>query len=525
MAEEEGETADSTVGSGRSVHRRTWIGAAIAVVLVLAAVWATGSIPKREAGHYGFWSLVPPLAAIVLAFWLQEVVSALFIGIVLGGVVAGDLNIVQTFLIPAVGTEDFAMILLVYLWALGGLIGMWSRTGGAVYFAQWAGERFVRGRRTAKLFAWVMGLVFHQGGTVSTVLTGTTSRPLGDEHDVSHEEMAYVVDSTASPAATVIPFNAWPIYVGGLVAGTIPMFESGSDGVAFFFSSLPYNFYALFAIAITLLFSLEKLPFVPGRQMRAAIDRARETGELDDPEATPLSAAELTELEIPDDYQPGLVDFVGPIGTLLGVAVVPYLVSYFYLGQTEDPTLLIAEAFGAAVLVSIAIALVKGLRLESAIEGFVDGCKGMTIGAIILALAVTLKEVATTIGTAEYVVSTVGGSLPAAILPGALLLAGVVVAFSTGTSWGTYAVLFPVAMPLAWELQADRFFLQLCFAAVVGGGVLGDQCSPISDTTILSSLATGCDLMDHVRTQIPLALVAAAGALVAYTALALTVLQ
>ncbi|MFB6375140.1 MAG: sodium:proton antiporter, partial [Bradymonadaceae bacterium] len=221
--------------------------------------------------------IVPPLIAIVLAFWLQEVVTALFVGVAAGGIIAGKLNIVQEFLIPAIGTADFAMILLVYLWALGGLIGLWTRTGGARYFAQWMGERFVRGPKTAKLFAWVMGLVFHQGGTVSTVLTGATARPLGDEHDISHEEMAYVVDSTASPAATLIPFNAWPIYVGGLVAGTIPMFETSQDGIAFFFQTIPYNFYAIFAILITFLFAIEKLPYIPGRQMREAIDRARTT--------------------------------------------------------------------------------------------------------------------------------------------------------------------------------------------------------------------------------------------------------
>jgi len=483
------------------------------------AVFFAGDIPKTE-GHYGFWSVLPPLIAIVLAFWMREVVSALFIGIVAGGLIAGEVNVIDAFLIPAIGTEDFALILLVYLWALGGLIGLWTRTGGALRFAKWAGEKMVRGPRTAKFFTWIMGLVFHQGGTISTVLTGATARPIGDQHNVSHEELSYVVDSTASPAATIIPFNVWPIYVGGLVAGTIPLIETTQQGIAFFFSSIWANFYAVFAIAMTLLFSWELLPWVPSKQMRDATERARTTGKLDRDEATPLTSRELTEMDVPDDYAPSLVDFIGPIGTLLSVAILPYLYTYFYLGNTENPTLLIAEAFVLAVLAGMGIALFKGMSFDAVIDGFIDGCKGVTIGAIILALAVSLKEVADAVGTAEYVVATVGEAIPPAVLPGLLVVLCLIIAFSTGTSWGTYAVVFPVAMPLAWSISQDPFFITLCFAAVIGGAVYGDQCSPISDTTVLSSLATGSDLMDHVYTQLPLASVAGGLAIVVYTLLA-----
>jgi len=518
-------------GTAASDGGAPWWQRWLIAVLVLAglgvAVYFAGDISKTD-GHYGFWSIVPPLIAIVLAFWLREVVSALFLGIAAGGLIAGEINIVDAFLIPSIGTEDFALILLVYLWALGGLIGIWTRTGGALRFAKWAGDKMVRGPRTAKFFTWLMGLVFHQGGTISTVLTGATSRPIGDQHDVSHEELSYVVDSTASPAATLIPFNVWPIYVGGLVAGTIPLFETSQDGVQFFFSAIPFNFYALFAVALTFLFAWELLPYVPGKQMRDAVDRARSTGKLDRDEATPLTSRELTEMNVPDDYGPGLVDFVAPIGTLLGVAIIPYVTTYFFMGWTggesPDPLLLIAEAFMLAVLVGMGVALFKGMDFQEVIDGFVDGCKGVTIGAIILALAVTLKEVADAVGTADYVVATVGDAIVPALLPGLLVVLCLIIAFSTGTSWGTYAVVFPVAMPLAWDVLPEPFFITLCFGAVIGGAVYGDQCSPISDTTVLSSLATGSDLMDHVYTQLPLASVAGGLAIVAYTILALVAL-
>ena len=498
--------------------RRRWINVIVAVVLLAAGVGLAGRFPT-DGTHYGFWSIVPPIVALVLAFTLRDVIAALFIGIVLGGVISGKLNIVQEFLIPSIGSPSFGLILLVYLWALGGLIGLWTRTGGALRFAEWAGAKVARGPRSAKFFAWAMGMLFHQGGTISTVLTGATVRPVGDRHRVSHEELSYIVDSTASPAATVIPFNVWPIYVGGLVVGTVPVIATQEEAIAFFFKSVPFNFYAIFAVLMTLLFAWGKWPWVPKR-MRAAIRRARETGRLDREGAEPMAAEELTELRIPEDYEPSLIDFFGPVGTLLAVAVIPFVVTFYIQGNRESPSLPIAEAFVLAVLAGMAIALARGMKLRDVMDGFISGCKGVTIGALVLALAVTLKSVADSLGTADYVMQTVGPWVSPVALPAVLLAVTMFVAFSTGTSWGTYAVLFPVAMPLAWSVHPDPAFLTLCFAAVTGGSVFGDQCSPISDTTILSSVATGSDLMDHVMTQLPMAMMAAAGAAVVYTVLA-----
>ncbi|MGD2153952.1 MAG: Na+/H+ antiporter NhaC family protein, partial [Gemmatimonadales bacterium] len=299
---------------------------------------------------------------------------------------------------------------------------------------------------------------------------------------------------------------------------------------AFFFKALPFNFYAWFAIIFTLTFSLEVMPFMPGRlwgnvplvvgrKMTRAIRRARETGKLNRPGSDPLTSEELTVLKIEEGYKSGLIDFFGPMGTLLGVAIIPYLYTFFILGS-DDPTLLIGEAFLLAVLAGAAIALIKGMNLKAVIGAIIDGCKGVTIGAIILALAVTLKSVAESVGTAAYIIEVTSAFLTPAIVPALFLLLCMVIAFSTGTSWGTYAVVFPVALPLAYSVSQDPFFMTLCFGAVVGGSVFGDQCSPISDTTILSSLATGADLMDHVYTQIPLALTAAGLGAVLYTLLA-----
>jgi Na+/H+ antiporter NhaC len=499
--------------------------------LAVALAWTLTpelTVPVEEGGHYGFTSLLPALTTLILVFFTRDVVSSLFLGILVAGFVIADVNIIDRFLIPSIGTEAFAVILLVYLWALGGLIGIWTRTGGARHFAAWAATKIVRGPRSAKFFAWLMGIVFHQGGTISTILAGTTVKSVTDEQRVSHEELTYVVDSTASPIATVIPLNAWPLYVAGLVVGTAPIFATPQEVVTFFFRSIPLNFYGIFAVTLTLLFALELLPW-EGRKMRRARDRARATGQLDRPGSEPLAADELTRLQVAKGYRPGLEDFAVPLLVLVGVALTGVfrpLVPAIRQGDIEiflaGISVPIAEAFGLAVLSAMGLALLKGMDLKEVVDGFVDGCKGVTIGAIILALAVTLGTVSRELGTANFIVETTAELVYPVILPALFMFICMVVAFSIGSSWGTYAVVFPLAMPLAWAVTQQAgvadptFYMSLTFAAVLGGAVFGDQCSPISDTTILSSLACGCDVMDHVLTQLPLALAAAtAGAIVA----------
>lgn len=509
--------AEETTSQPRKVKR--WItGAAVVAVLLILWFFSAGTAPA-EGEHLGMWSLLPALITLILVFVTREVVSSLFAGIVVAGIVSGQPNVVTDFLIPAMGTEQYALILIVYLWALGGLIGLWTRTGGAVAFAEWAGARIVRGPNSAMFFAWLMGMVFHQGGTISTILAGTTVRPVTDKHRVSHEELTYIIDSTASPAATVLPFNAWPLYIAGLLVGTVPLFATAQDGVTFFFSSLRYNFYGFFAICMTLLFSLGLLPWVGGK-MRRAERRARETGELNAPGAKPLASDELTALRVPSDYRSGIIDFLLPMGTLLGVAIVPYVLARL---QGEPGQVYIAEAFGLAVLVAFVVAIAKGLSLSEAIEGFIDGCKGVTIGAVILGLAVTLGFASGELGTALYIVEATSHIIQPVLLPAILMAICMAVSFSIGSSWGTYAVVFPLAMPLAWAVLPDPAYISVCFGAVLGGAVFGDQCSPISDTTILSALACGGDLMDHVTTQLPLALVAAGFGAIAATAVAMSI--
>jgi Na+/H+ antiporter NhaC len=491
-------------------HIKEWLWVPAVVIILWALMAGIGQPEQTNQVHYGIYSLFPAMVTLFLCFYTKNVILALFTGIVVGGLVMSEYNILNSFLFPSLGSEKFAKILLVYLWALGGLIGIWNRNGGARYFAEWIGDHFVHNRITAKLFAWFMGIVFHQGGTISTVLTGTTVKPITDKEKVSHEELSYIVDSTASPIATLIPLNAWPAYIGGLVVlGSIQQYIPNEEtGMMYFLKAIPFNFYAMFAILFTFLISIEKLPWM-GKRMREAIERVKTTGELDRPGSKPMLSKEIETIQIPDYYKPSLIDFIIPIGTLIGVAIIPWILT----GE-----LMIFEAFGLSVVAGVVTSLLRGMNLEDVFDGLVDGIKGVTVGAIILGLAVTLGNVSERLGTSHFIIELSRDFilLVPYILPPVLLFICMFISFSIGSSWGTYAVVYPIALPLAISINPDPFYITLNFAAILGGAVFGDQCSPISDTTILSAMVSGSDLMDHVGTQLPLALLAASLAAMLY---------
>ncbi|NRA64166.1 MAG: sodium:proton antiporter [Pseudobacteriovorax sp.] len=464
--------------------------------------------------HFGIWSLYPAFVAILLCWFVKEPMTALFGGIIAGAFILGKYNITEDVLLESMMSKSTAGVLLLYLWLLGGLLGVWAKTGAAQAFAEFMATHFVRGPRSAKLVAWCLGILFFQGGTVSTVLVGTTVKPLADKHHVSHEELSYVVDSTASPIASQLAFNAWPGYIQSFIfVGGVSFLATESDRISFFFSSVPFCFYAILAVCFTFLLSIEKSPFM-GKRLKEAMERSRSTGQLDRPGAEPLSAKELSEDIRPTSYRSHVSDFLVPLAVLIIMAIGTFLV----YGSPE-----VRWSFAAALITSIIMAMAKGMKLKDVIDGMTHGMKGVVLGSVILVLAITIGGISQETGGGAYLIELLGSSLPYWSLPVVLQIITIITAFSTGTSWGTYAVAFPLAMPLAWAvaqsqgLEHPEFFMTICFAAVMDGSVFGDQCSPISDTTILSSMCTGCDLMDHVKTQIPQASLAAFLASVLWT--------
>ena len=465
--------------------------------------------------HFGIWSLLPALVAVVLCLMTREPLVALFGGIVIGAVMLGRFDITHEVFIPNIGTSSAASILILYLWLLGGLMGMWAKTGAAQAFAHHMSQHYVKGPRSAKVVTWFLGLVFFQGGTMSTVLVGTTVKPIADKAGVSHEELSYVVDSTASPIASIIAFNAWPAYVQAfLFIPGVAFLATESDRVAFFFASIPFSFYAIFAVLGTLLLSLNITTF-SGSPLKKAIKRVTETGELDAPNASPISAKELHQSQVPDGYKAHRLEFILPLVSLIIIAIG----SYFVTGSPQ-----IHWAFSGALFLSIFMALAKGMALKEVLDGFGNGLKGVVVASVILMFALTIGVLSKQLGGGIYLVESLGEHIPYWCLPIILQLMTMLIAFSTGTSWGTYAIAFPLGLPLAWTIAQSQgldnpeLFMMVCFATILNGSVYGDQCSPISDTTILSSMTTGCDLMDHVKSQIVPATYAASLAALLWTA-------
>ncbi|MBC2596031.1 sodium:proton antiporter [Ruficoccus amylovorans] len=465
--------------------------------------------------HWGYWSFLPAVMAVALCFVTREPITALTGGILAGALLMHQYDVAGDVLIPALATRSGAGILVLYLWFLGGIMGIWSRNGAALAFAELMTRRFVRGPVTARLVAWFLGVLFFQGGTLSTVLVGTTVRPVADKEKISHEELSYIVDSTASPIAILIPFNAWAFYLQGLIfVSGAGFLATETDRIRFFITSVPLSFYAMLAVLFTLLLCFDKLPFL-GAGMREAIRRSRETGQLDRPGAQPMLARELETSDPPEGYRPSVWEFFVPLGLIVGVA----LGTAFWFGSPD-----VHSAFGIALLVAFGVTLARGMSLEDAVGGLTNGLKGVVYGSVVLLLAVIIGSISRNAGGGIYLMDVFAGELPFWMLPVLFQVLTMFIAFSTGTSFGTFAVALPLVMPLAWAtalslgMEHPVLYLSICFAAVINGSVYGDQCSPISDTTVLSSMATGCDLMDHVRTQIGPATIAAVLAGIGWTA-------
>lgn len=468
--------------------------------------------------HYGLFSLLPAVLAILLAWVTREPLSALLSGIIAGSLILGRFDFINDSIITTLASENAATILVLYLWLLGGLLGIWARTGAAAAFAEWATRHFVRGPRSAKFTAWLLGMIFFQGGTMSTVLVGTTVRPIADREKISHEELSYIVDSTASPVAVLLAFNAWPVYIQSfLFVPGVAFLATEADRIRFFFHSVPLSFYAIFAVTGTLLLSLGVYRFA-GRRIKEAAERSRKYNWLNRKGSQPLSTRELETIEVPSDYHPAVADFFIPLMVLLSIA----LGSFILTGSPE-----VVLAFAAALATAVVMALLRGMQLYDVVIGAGEGFKSVVSGSVILLLALTIGSISSETGAGVYLVEMLGDFLPYYLLPLSFLLLAMGIAFSTGTSFGTFAVTLPIAMPLAWavagasDLSSPYFFMSLSFAAVLNGSVYGDQCSPISDTTILSSMATGADLIDHVKSQIHPATIAAAAAGLLWTLLAL----
>ncbi len=433
-------------------------------------------------------------------------------GCLLGGVLLGmdPASGLASVLVDALGTEDFVWVMLIEV-AIGVMIAFYYRAGVIHAFADWAARR-IRSRRSATGFAWGLGILIFFSDYFSPLFGGPIARPLTDRYRVSREKLAYLLDSGSAPVIAMIPFSGWAVYVSGLMVGNGPI-DTLDAGVSTFIRAIPFNLYSMLAVSLAGLVAFGVVPNYG--TMRAAERRARDTGKVLRDDATPLTGDELAEIEPLPGRRGGLVAYLFvPVVLILSVGIGTFV----FAGSAR-----ILEAFLSAVIY-LGLALGIGGHFEDvtdAVEVAIRGVKGVFPAIVILALAYAINGVSRSLGAQEYIVSVTEDWMTAGMVPVITFATGAVISFFTGTSWGTYAILTPFVLPVALNLSGDVVGTAVLatVGALVGGALFGDHCSPVSDTTVLSSLGAGSDHMDHVTTQLPYALTAGAIAATAFLAI------
>jgi len=491
----------------------------------------------------GWFSLVPPLVAILLALLLREVVSALFAGIWIGAFAIAGFNplqatwrVIEQYAVPQLGdVADGKTTIVVFSLMLGGMVGIIAKNGGTRGIVE-ALESLATSVRRGKLATWLAGLAIFFDDYANTLLVGNTMRPITDRLRVSREKLAYLVDSTAAPVAAMVPISTWVGYEIGLIGdglgiaaaqqmATDPALAASltaANPFAVFLNTIPYLFYPILALAFVVLTSFTNRDLGPMAQaeLRAArgdglfregamLAANTEEGLLEPEEGTPLRW-----------WNAGL-----PVATVVLVV----LIGLYTSGRAAaDPGAGLRDIFSAAdpfatllwgslsgVLMAVFLSLAQRiLSLRESVEAWVSGMRSMLTAMVILVLAWSLGAVTGELGTAAYLAGLLEGALPLALIPATVFLVSGAMAFATGTSWATMAVMLPLVIPLTVALGGGAAFdggthhsiLLSAIASVLAGAIWGDHCSPISDTTVLSSMASGCDHVDHVRTQLPYAL-------------------
>jgi len=480
--------------------------------------------------NFGVLALAPPLLAIVLAMTTRQTLVSLFAGVWIGALLVAGWNpiaataLTMDWLVEVVRSPfDTKFILLIMFMGAGA--AFIYRSGGILALERWIGDR-VDTARESHILTWLIGVFIFFDSYTSTVVTGNATRELSQENRSSREMHAYVLDSTTSPVTTFGPVSNWigfqvSMIIAGFEATEVTAAELGATPFGLFLESIPWNIYCFMAFFMVGFIAFTQRYFGP---MLDAEWRARKTGNTIREDATPLSDVSQDVGEV-SEKNPSLVNFFLPILVLLGVG----LVSMWWLGGGHRPGVDIATAFqetdvalgllyGAFAFMLTGFVGALGYRtmdLETASETIIDGFKTMNIAIAIIVLAWAIGLAAEKVGTAEFIVDTmVGSGVPGGFLPAIIFVAAAFVAFTTGTSWGTMAILTPLAIPLGYELVGPSI-LPVLIGVLFGGAIWGDHSSPISDTTVMSSIFAGSDHIDHVNTQIPFAGTAAGVTLIA----------
>ncbi len=467
--------------------------------------------------HVGWLSIVPPLVAIVLAIRTRQVYISLFVGIWFGWTILKGFNPLTGF---AEAVEACVRVfqdpsntkVILFSTLMGVLIVYTQYSGGMQGFVDWVvGRGWVRTRKQAGLLAWLVGMVIFVESSICVLIAGAVSRPIFDKLKVSREKLAYICDSTSAPKCILIPLNAWGAFVIGLLS------EQGvQQPVRELLVSMPFNFYAILAIGLVLFFVLTERDFGP---MAAAERRVRETGKLLGDGAEPLISTEVLMVSTKPGVQPRMRNMLVPILVLVVMMPLGLAITGGGNMMRGSGSTAVLWSVIASILVGAVMYRAQGIMsVRELTDQFMKGAGGLMPLASLMVFAFAIGATCRELGTGPYVAEVAKAWLSPKLVPAVVFAVSAFIAFATGTSWGTFAIMMPIAVPMAQLMHVP---LAPAVAAVLGGGVFGDHCSPISDTTIIASMASACDHIDHVRTQLPYALSAAAVALVLYLAVGL----
>ena len=488
-----------------------------------------------NAERFGLLTLIPPIVAIVLAFITKNVVISLFIGILSGSFLISLTGynvfyaLIQAFLdfvtraLNSLADPWNAGIILQVL-VIGGVINLVGKMGGAKAIAEALAKK-AKTARSTQLITWLLGLFVFFDDYANSLIVGPIMRPVADKMKISRERLAFIIDATAAPVAGLAIISTWIGLEVSLIGEGFNQIGVEASGFGVFLQTIPYRFYNILILAFIIITAVTLKEFGP---MRKAEIAARKRNK-DIVEEIAASSSQMDELEPKEGVELSIWNAIIPIGTL----IISALVAFYYSGyssimggdnvalqqiMTNSPMSFagIMEAFSAAdasvalfqsalfaSVVTIIMAVSKKIfTLSEAIETWVDGMKGLIITGVILILAWSLGSVIKELGTAYYLVEALQGAIPAFLLPSLIFVLGAVISFSTGTAYGTMSILMPLAIPLAHSINPEMSFIVVSTSAVLTGAIFGDHCSPISDTTILSSMGAGCNHINHVNTQI-----------------------
>ena len=456
-------------------------------------------------------SVLPPLLAIALAIGTRQVYLSLAGGIWLGWTILLNWN-------PAAGVaesiESAVRVLndpydagvIMFTLVIGALIATLSSSGGVAGFVAWLERnRWVNNGRRAQLLAWLIGVLIFIESNITVLVAGSVSRPLFDRYRVSREKLAYLIDSTSAPICILIPLNAWGAYNLGILNGL-----GVEDSLGVFLRSILFNFYSFAAVILALAVVLARIDWGP---MKRAEARAAK-GEVLSPGATPIMDEAILDSGDDAPIPPRAINMVVPVLVLVGLMPLGlWATGEGDLRAGDGSIAVLWGSLGGLATAWILLLAQRAYPVNELVKIALRGAGGLVPLALILLLALALGDVTGELGTGEYVAGLTEGVLaPAVLLPLAFVVSSAI-AFSIGSSWGTFAIMIPIMVPAAAALQLD---LAPFLAAALSGGIFGDHCSPISDTTVISSMASATDHVDHVRTQLPYALAAGAVATVCF---------